>query len=551
MHWNNNATRIRRELLMRLVQLMDDNALEQGVDRIPFDMTRNQPSVRCCIHHDRAILRLRLLARMGLRIEDIQEDEEHLPLAWHARRALARDNIEEPVLTVIDEACHACVQSRIFVTNACQGCMARPCMVNCPKKAISMQQGKAVINDQLCVNCGICTKACSYGAILKIPVPCEEACPAGAIAKSADGKEAIDFAKCISCGACMAACPFGAVTDRSQIVDVVRALKEADGLRPVVALVAPAVVAQFRASPATVLEALRRLGFHSAWEVAAGARLTTRQEAAELQEILQAAGTTATPAPALATSCCPAWVQAATGHLGLATHQHPAPHPADQPGPSPHPSPQPGSPPGPQPGSNPAGPPALVLSSTPSPMILAARLVREHYRHQGLPEPRTVFVGPCVAKRLEALRSPEVDFVLSSEELGAFLMARGVELSDCASAAYPTGQAVPGAADRGFAAAGGVAAAVLQELAASGPEGTNLATRLKTRRIDGLSREVLKDLRLHQAGSGTAAGPLGAPDTSEGPCQFLEVMVCQGGCVCGPSILVNPRIALGQLKKPG
>jgi len=508
MHWNNNATRIRRELLVRLVKLMDQGTLEQEVDRIPYEMApKNQPSVRCCVHHDRAILKLRLIARMGLRIEDIPEEDEYLPLSWYAKKALERRSLEEPVLTVIDEACHACVQTRMFVTNACQGCMARPCMVNCPKKAISIQNGKAVIDNDLCVDCGICTKACSYGAILQIPVPCEAACPVGAIAKDADGKESIDFDKCISCGACMASCPFGAVTDRSQILDVLRVLQEYANnkvqTRPVAALIAPAVMAQFRADTPAILEAIQNLGFDSAWEVAQGAQETASLEAEELEENLEKGG------PVLATSCCPAWVEAGEKHLGL--HKG---HEADD--------------------------AAMFLSTTPSPMLLTARLIKKTYSDQGKNEPLLVFIGPCVAKRMEAIRSQEVDYVLSSEELGAFLMAREIELSDYYEAEYPETQEKPGTYGRGFAASGGVAQAVLNKLQHHKPE------EISVRLVDGLSRETLKDLQKKGPGLGRAGGN---PEAKESPCQIIEGMACKGGCVCGPSILVNPKIAANQLKK--
>lgn len=531
MYWNNNATRIRRELLVRLVGLMDKGTLEDEVDRIPWDMTPpGEDSVRCCPHHDRAILRLRLMARMGLRIEDLDDENQYRPLSWFARKALERTTPDTPVLTVIDEACHACVQNRIFVTNACQGCMARPCMVNCPKKAISMVNGRAVIDDKQCVNCGICIKACSYGAILQIPVPCEEACPVGAISKGDDGKERIDFDACVSCGACMRSCPFGAVTDRSQIIDVVKALKvprTAPEWRPVVLMVAPAVMAQFRAEPATVLEACRKLGFHEVWEVATGAVETARQEAQELEETIQHKG------PALATSCCPAWVETARKHLGWTSHGESDPAPESAP-------PAGSAVPATAKDAHSTPTPAVLLSSTPSPMTLTSRIAAGAMARTSLPAPVRVFAGPCVAKKVEALRTGEVDWVISSEELGAFLMARGVELSDCQEAPYPADRENPGRHARGFAASGGVAQAVLAELKTIPPMKVNV------RKVDGLTKAVLKDLAKNGPGSGSA---FGSDSTAQGPCHLLEGMACQGGCIQGPSILVNPKIAANQLKK--
>ena len=49
-----------------------------------------------------------------------------------------------------------------------------------------------------CINCGKCMKVCPFHAIIYVPVPCEEACPVGAIYKYERGKENIDYSKCIS-----------------------------------------------------------------------------------------------------------------------------------------------------------------------------------------------------------------------------------------------------------------------------------------------------------------------------------------------------------------
>ena len=71
-----------------------------------------------------------------------------------------------------------------------------------------------------------------------------------------------------------------------------------------------------------------------------------------------------------------------------------------------------------------------------------------------------VFVGPCAAKKLEAIRSDirsDVDFVLTFEELQGMFEAKGVDF-----AAIPEGEAMREgtAAGRGFAVSGGVAGAV-------------------------------------------------------------------------------------------
>ncbi len=59
-----------------------------------------------------------------------------------------------------------------------------------------------------------------------------------------------------------------------------------------------------------------------------------------------------------------------------------------------------------------------------TPMVLTARLVRKQN-----PEAKIVFIGPCTAKKLEALRrsvKSEVDFVLTFEELAGMMESKGI-----------------------------------------------------------------------------------------------------------------------------
>ncbi|HOW52896.1 MAG TPA: 4Fe-4S binding protein [bacterium] len=44
----------------------------------------------------------------------------------------------------------------------CTGC--RECIPVCPVKAISLTMGQAVIDPEKCIDCGLCAKACSFGA---------------------------------------------------------------------------------------------------------------------------------------------------------------------------------------------------------------------------------------------------------------------------------------------------------------------------------------------------------------------------------------------------
>jgi Pyruvate/2-oxoacid:ferredoxin oxidoreductase delta subunit len=49
----------------------------------------------------------------------------------------------------------------------CSGCYA--CVIVCPQAAISIQGGKAEVDNRLCISCGICKQECLEKAISVLP----------------------------------------------------------------------------------------------------------------------------------------------------------------------------------------------------------------------------------------------------------------------------------------------------------------------------------------------------------------------------------------------
>ncbi len=398
MMFDNNATIKRRELLTQVARLCLTNELVEKIDTIPKKrFPKNGKTARCCIHKARAIVRQRVIAVLGFNVED---DDEATPLSDYAERALARTTLEKPILTVIDEACSACIQTQYMVTNACRGCLARPCQMNCPRDAINMDHGKAVIDPEKCINCGICKKVCPYHAVIHVPVPCEEACPVDAIMKDETGKEYIDYSKCIFCGKCSRACPFGAIMEKTHIVDVVKNFNKG---KKSVAMLAPAIVGQFPGSLNQLAAALKELGFADVIEVAVGAQVTAEKEAAEFIEKMEEGDKFMT------TSCCPAYTETVEKHIPeLKKH----------------------------------------VSTTKTPLAYTAELVRKDD-----PDAVTVFLSPCIAKRKEAIENELIDFVLTFEELGSMFIAAGIDVCECDEIELDN----PGnAVGRRFAIVGGV-----------------------------------------------------------------------------------------------
>ncbi|MGM0443386.1 MAG: monomeric [FeFe] hydrogenase [Fibrobacterota bacterium] len=469
---NNGTTHIRRELGGELVRHFMEDRLDQ-LDALPVKMRpRTAQFHRCCVYKDRAMIRYRLLALMGISIE--QDDDETRPLTDFAHSALQRENAPNPVLTVIDMACSSCEGGVHRVTDLCRGCVARPCANNCPVDAITIRRGRAEIDDERCINCGKCQKVCPYNAVVYRPVPCEEQCPVGAIAKDETGRAVIDYKRCIFCGRCTRSCPFGAVMERSSLLDTARLLKQG---RKTVACVAPSITGQYPGSMEQITAALHTLGFHAVLEVAAGADRTIREEAREFIH-LQNEGQSI-----MGTSCCPAYTEAVRKHV-----------PAFE----------------------------ASVSATGTPMFYTVEEARRNY-----PDHTVIFIGPCVAKKHEALRDSSADYVLTFEELGILFMSMEVSFDALQNESFASPTASAHA--RGFAAAGGVSAAVSAEVRRqNGPDLTPVL-------INGLNRKGLNMLKA--AAAGKARGNL------------IEVMSCEGGCINGPGICSNPGVSRKKLKE--
>lgn len=463
---DNKAIHFKRKALQSVVEAFDQGILQTQAYQIPHKVVPRNANLdaRCCVYKERAAFRARVLAALGFAIE---EDDEATSLNDYAKQAFQRQGIAQHPLTVLDIACKGCVKARHIVTEACQGCLTRACQTACKFGAISVVNGKSRIDPEKCKNCGLCKASCPYNAITYVPIPCEMVCPVDAIRKGPDGFAKIDFDKCIACGQCMGACPFGAIMERSQLIDVLKAMKDE---RKVCAIIAPSVVGQFDCTLGQLLSAVKKAGFDKVTEVAEGADITTGNEARELIERLESG------ARFMTTSCCAAWVQAVKKHL-------------------------------------PDAQPFVSLTKTP------AAYTAEIEKKNGY---TTVFIGPCVSKRVEGQEDPNIDFVMTYEELGSLLQARGVNPSECEET--PLDPNISGEA-RYYGVTGGVAQAVENALADHS---------FKKMTINGLDKKSMLMLNAYAKGMGDF--------------QLLEVMSCKGGCIGGPCTLAPQAKVINPIK---
>ncbi len=466
---SNGAERMRRELMIRVVRDFTAGKLEETIDRIPLSIRpKHNQSSRCCIYHDRAVLKYRLMALLGFASEN--ETDENRSLKSYLQEAVAKkEKVKEPPLSVCSAGCSGCPDSRYNVTTNCRGCFARPCVFNCPKGAITVENQHSKIDYTKCIKCGKCEQVCPFNAIIKTTVPCEDACPVGAIRKNADGVAEIDFDRCTFCGKCFNKCPFSAIMERSQLIRILQAIKEG---KKVVAMVAPSALMQFPGTVEQLFSAIHKAGFTDVMEVALGAEMTTEHEAAEFAEKMIA------KQPIMTTSCCTAYVELVKKHV---------PEFLDK------------------------------VSTTPSPMRFAGRIVREKH-----PDAITVFIGPCIAKRLEAMDAEEIDYVMTFEELGALLAGMNIDIMGQEKWQI---ERPANATARNYAKSCGVTEAVLREMQEKNPEFSKIGFKLDNKFINGIDKKTVKLLKLY------AMGKL--------PGNFLEVMSCTGGCVGGPCSLIK------------
>lgn len=365
------------------------------------------------------------------------------------------------VVQVINAACEECPIASYVVTDNCRKCMGKACQHACNFDAISMGNQHAHIDPAKCKECGKCASACPYNAIAHLSRPCKKVCPVDAITYDEYGICVIDEEKCIQCGACIHSCPFGAVGTKTFVVDIIKLIQAG---KKVVAMVAPATEGQFgkAITMASWKKALKKIGFADMIEVGLGGDMTAAYEAQEWAEAYQ-------EGKKMTTSCCPAFVNMIQKHFPMLEEN---------------------------------------MSTTISPMCAISRMLKAQD-----PEVVAVFIGPCIAKKSEALDlniAGNADYVLTFGEIRAMMRAKGVELEPEENA-YQESSLF----GKRFGNGGGVTAAVLQVFAEM-----EQGISPKVAQCSG-GAECKKALLLLKLG--------------RLPEDFIEGMVCEGGCVGGPS----------------
>lgn len=459
-----NVNDIRKRVFSEVAKLSyeyTDHVDPEKLQQIPFNVIPGVVSIyRDSAFLERAIVTERIRLAMGLQLRSY---DEYNSLSEGVDKAAKPETYyEPPLINIIKFACHKCPNNEMKVTDACQGCLAHPCKEVCPKDAVSIYDGRSHIDLDKCIRCGKCKEACPYSAIVKLERPCVKACGIKAIGTDENGCADIDQDKCVSCGQCLANCPFGAIADKAQIFQTIQAIKSDV---PVYAAIAPAVAGQFGPdmTPQKLRSGFKALGFEDIVEVAIGADLCTISEAEDfIREVPN-------KLPFMGTSCCPAWSV-------MAKRDFPEY--------------------------------AKCISMALTPMVLTGRLIKKEH-----PNCKVAFIGPCSAKKLEAMRTSirtDIDFVLTFEEVLGMFDAKNVIFKDLEEDHSMHGASADG---RGFAVGGGVAHAVAEYIKENYPD-----IEVKTERADGLDN-CKKMMMMAKAGRYNG--------------YLLEGMACPGGCIAG------------------
>ncbi|MDD3237163.1 MAG: [Fe-Fe] hydrogenase large subunit C-terminal domain-containing protein [Candidatus Gastranaerophilales bacterium] len=297
---------------------------------------------------------------------------------------------------------------------------------------------------------------------------CVRECHAKAI-KIENGHASVLSEKCIACGSCVKACPANAKRVRYDI-EKVKTLFRAK--KDVYVSLAPTWAGAFDFSSNKMIGLLKKLGFKDVSETALGAQEVSIETAKLLKEGKNGL---------YISSACPAIVD----YIRLYN-------------------------------------PKFTPNITPvaSPALTHAKILKETFGHQI----SIVFIGPCIAKKNEADRHPElIDVALTFEELNFWLNEEFIKPSDIPN--DEKNKFVPESSFEGalYPIEGGMNETIKQ---------VGIEEDVQLLNISSLTtfEKALKGLN---------------PDKIDDKKVFIEALSCDGGCVNGPCVATNkPSISI-------
>ncbi len=163
------------------------------------------------------------------------------------------------------------------------------------------------------------------------------------------------------------------------------------------------------------------------------------------------------------------------------------------------------------------------ISGTVSPMVAAGRFIKANDK-----DAKVVFIGPCTAKKSEILRDSikdAVDYVLTFEELLALFEGFNIDPANFYDIVVDEASIF----GRGFGAGGGLTAAIENYIKDKGIE-----CEFKPVKVSG-GAEIKKTMMMAKMG--------------RLPGNFIEGMMCEGGCINGSGKILSPMKAKASFNK--
>ena len=148
---------------------------------------------------------------MGMSLRPL--DEACQPARVWSTASLRTNYYEPPLINVIKFACNACPEKVIKVTAMCQGCLA-----HLPRRSARSTPSASATARATLTRASASSVAAASTAALTAPSSRPSALRRGrgmgAIHSDEHGRAEIDYDKCVSCGICLVNCPFGAIVDK-------------------------------------------------------------------------------------------------------------------------------------------------------------------------------------------------------------------------------------------------------------------------------------------------------------------------------------------------
>lgn len=370
-----------------------------------------------------------------------------------------------------------------------------------------------------CILCGDCVRMCdevqNVGAI-------DFVSRGSKMTVSTAFDEPIAESNCVGCGQCAAVCPTGAIVVKNDTAKLWKELSDKNA--KVVVQIAPAVRVGISQElghndgenvMGKIVGALRKMGFDEVFDTSTGADLTVLEETGEFLKRLEK-----NEKLPLFTSCCPAWVSyVEKNHPDLLKN----------------------------------------VSTCRSPMQMFSAVLKEHYKNSNR-RIVSVAVMPCTAKKFEAQREefkvddiPNTDYVITTQELIQMIKESGIIFSEIEPEAVDMPFGASSGAGVIFGVTGGVTEAVIRRVLDD-----KSTTTLRTiafngvRGMEGVKETSItvnnRELKIAVvSGLKNADNIVKKIQAGETHYDFVEVMACPGGCICGAG---QPFVkAEGKLKR--